>query len=257
MFTDDLIQPDTDKDVSKSCVFDFPDRPPDTLPPEFPPVDPPDCYPYCSSDDWPPFIPPPPPPIVIPPDSFPHDGAGLLWSGSFQIQWQGIIPISTEEGHVAFVLQVIGEDEEDYILDLSYSGPPINSTTYHGAGAIISDYIVKFIKGRFSGGADITGTITTEIDIQKLLDTYPVVNLFQLHCSLQLTAAPDTCTYDINGGFSNDGNPILHSFGYTYFNEPSPPFIIFDYDIYYNRSTGFFSFVTRDGVQQTPTEDIP
>jgi len=58
-------------DTSDSCVFDYPDRPPETLPPVDPPVDPPDCYPYCNNEWWPePEIPPIDP--TIPPGSPPE-----------------------------------------------------------------------------------------------------------------------------------------------------------------------------------------
>lgn len=70
MFTEDIQILESDKDVSKSCIFDFPDRPPDTLPPQYPPVDPPPCYPSCPPDDWPPPVPPTPPPL--PPGVIPH-----------------------------------------------------------------------------------------------------------------------------------------------------------------------------------------
>lgn len=61
MFTEDLEVSGIDKDSSKSCIFNWPDRPPETLPPQYPPIDPPACYPYCSFDDWPPILPPEPP----------------------------------------------------------------------------------------------------------------------------------------------------------------------------------------------------
>lgn len=74
MYLEDLILPDTDKDTSKSCVFGFPDRPPDSLPPDPIPINPPVCFPYCAGDDWPPDFPPFPSP-VIPPGTTPQ-GAG-------------------------------------------------------------------------------------------------------------------------------------------------------------------------------------
>lgn len=51
----------TGKDTSRSCIFDFPDRPVDSLPPNLPPALPPD-FPYDPLDDWPnlPILPPVP-----------------------------------------------------------------------------------------------------------------------------------------------------------------------------------------------------
>lgn len=56
------------KDMSKSCVFDFPDRPIDSFPPNFPPGIPPVLYPYDPKDDWPPI----PPEIIPTPGIDPH-----------------------------------------------------------------------------------------------------------------------------------------------------------------------------------------
>jgi hypothetical protein len=55
--TEDLQLLAADKDTSTSCVFEFPDRPVDSLPPEYPPGTPPEQYPYNPVDDWP-YIPP-------------------------------------------------------------------------------------------------------------------------------------------------------------------------------------------------------
>lgn len=60
---------DTGKDTSRSCVFDFPDRPVDSLPPDHPVGPPPDLYPYDPVDDW-------PPPVLPVPGSDPHPTPG-------------------------------------------------------------------------------------------------------------------------------------------------------------------------------------
>lgn len=68
---------DTGKDTSKSCVFDFPDRPVDTLPPNVPPFPPPPTYPYDPVDDWPEIPHDPPVPGDDPiPGSDPHPVPG-------------------------------------------------------------------------------------------------------------------------------------------------------------------------------------
>lgn len=67
MYTEDLQFLKEDKDVSKSCVFDFPDRPIDSLPPDYPPPGNPVDYPYNPIDDWP-FRPDIPPILPFPPD---------------------------------------------------------------------------------------------------------------------------------------------------------------------------------------------
>jgi hypothetical protein len=53
-----------EKDTSRSCIFDFPDRPVRPTPPIDPLGGPPDQYPYDPIWDWPPIDPPP----VVDPD---------------------------------------------------------------------------------------------------------------------------------------------------------------------------------------------
>lgn len=82
--TEDLQLLQSNKDTLESCVFDYPDRPVESLPPEYPPVDPPHNFPNEPELDWP-FIPPedrPDPDFEPPeePDIFPPINPPIIFS---------------------------------------------------------------------------------------------------------------------------------------------------------------------------------
>lgn len=201
MILSDLTQ--VGKDESKSCIFAFPDRPPDTLPPDYPPINPPDCYPYCSNDDWPnPVIPPIYPPGIVPPGTFPivFPTAELKIAVSRSILYHvfpGREALLTAHAYPNLFLSV--ELQGDGIVlvpttDLIFTptnpipgtpGPPV--LTYIGAGEVVGDYL--FLgdaennlesQNKGYGGSITSGFPSPSSLINKLVALYPTVSLFQI-----------------------------------------------------------------------------
>lgn len=88
MYTEDLQFIVENKDTSKSCVFDFPDRPIDSLPPNYPPGTPPPGFPYEPTLDWP-FIPPEERPVVPPPPEVP-DMTGVTFQSHQRVIFEAV-----------------------------------------------------------------------------------------------------------------------------------------------------------------------
>lgn len=216
-FLEDLEQPDTDKDTSKSCVFGWPDRPLDTLPPEYPPVDPPTCYPYCAFDDWPiPPAPPPEPPVEIPPEAIEHDPLLIFnfLSGSI------VVPNFAGVGGAPSVLvEVTGLGS----LAANTPEPRSRPDQYLGGAEIESDYILKVFSntGGWTGGQDLRGFDLNPI---KLLNEFPDIGIFLIQVSMRQfsfaemggTGTIDTFHY-YDGQMVSvfDTNNLIGSVGYT------------------------------------------
>lgn len=194
MYTEDLQDLAADKDVSKSCIFDFPDRPPDTLPPQYPPISPPTCYPWCSFDDWPPPPPPPWPNPIIPPNTygpgFQTTEAGINCSG-------GLVQSSI------FTLRVSISDFGDFTLTSSTS--PTSHNEYHGGLETGPDHILG-LNWFYSG---ILASAGFDIDFNNLLSNLPqpsfqilfYMKLDALHPIIDTQPDNDPIWNTVSGGF--------------------------------------------------------
>lgn len=253
----DLDQPQTDKDTTKSCVFGWPDRPPDTLPPDFPPINPPPCYPYCSFDDWPiPVIPViPPPPAFIPPDTTPH-GLGFVSVGA-NIQIGHFI--STAKSFLTATITGLGTIGGYNPVDVNgfptcFAGLPWTSLCdfgpqYLGGAQTSLDHIAAY-------NLNMTANFIThgfEVDLVKLLAEFSFVQIFLIDIRInQLQAIPPLPLdqWPFEGQPAAIGENGI-SVGYSYHTGPSLP-VEFVYQYYVDRTSGLYSRGLADGVLIPP-----
>lgn len=228
----DLEVPSSDKDTSKSCIFDFPDRPPDTLPPDPPPPTPPLCFPYCPGDDWPPIVPPVPPlpPGVIPPGI---DPIGLGPTVTLDINplgrnieyfvFEGREGLLTNQAHPTLVVSLeLRGDGSTLLSDTIADAPPdaVEVLNYIGAGATELNYLFKTHsltsndpnhKGRFKK------YISTPNFIAKLIFLFPTVDLFEIgvvntDSGLLVAGSPGGSANIVNTNITIGGNDAQDRF---------------------------------------------
>lgn len=178
MLTEDLQFLASDKDTGKSCVFDYPDRPNDSLPPEFPPVDPPNEYPYDPVDDWP-FIPlnirpiPGSDPHPTPPDPIPTHPHTHPRSLIFRLSVGPPSGIGTlSYGQV--VITGIGPFGGPYTIGTSLGA----FYTYYGGANITNCEAVTGIDVVFFGGGFTMLGSETDIVLEKLHQVFPLFTQF-------------------------------------------------------------------------------
>lgn len=170
--TEDLQLLKEDKDVSRSCVFDFPDRPVDSLPPNLPaPGGPPD-YPWNPTFDWPFIFPKPVPgsdPYPTPP------GTVNLGDNFFSIDGGASIVIAPS-GFGVFCKMTVS--------NLGTAGDLTNGSlaVYLGGAGTALDYIASV-----QGGP--TGKLF-DVDFLKLLTAFPGVSTFLIEVQLGQVAKP-------------------------------------------------------------------
>lgn len=230
-----------DKDVSKSCVFGFPDRPPDTLPPHYPPPSPPPCYPYCRFDDWPipidPIIFPPPPP------AYNHGPVTALECSSQCTTGdnQGLSEIPSTILSISGLgsIQIIDNNFTDIIRYLGGERTAENNI------GILSRHLTNNVNLSIDGG----------VNVPKLLITYFSVNVFLITITMQ--AFSDLLTVGQVGHMSSfmDVTGVgISRISYTYayiVGSPLPVNGIFQW--YIHRSLGIYSYALVNGVQLVPT----
>lgn len=179
--TEDLQHLKEDKDSTRSCVFDYPDRPVDSLPPDLPPpgTGPPDL-PYDPTFDWP-FIPVGDRPI---PGSDPHPvppGTINLGDNFFSIDGGTSIVIAPD-GFGVFCKMVVSS--------LGEAGDLSNGVlaVYLGGAGTPSDYIASV-----QGGP--TGKLF-DVDFLKLMTAFPGVATFVIDVQLGQVAKPIGSGFD-------------------------------------------------------------
>jgi hypothetical protein len=130
---------DTGKDTSRSCVFDFPDRPVDSFPPDYPTAPLPPGYPYDPIDDWPPSD-----PNIPIPGSDPHPHPSVFPPVNPPLTFNDLINYETDSQPGFF---------------LGNQDPPLGPSTGHinmsvGSGVIIGDvaFANKFTPRTNAGG---------------------------------------------------------------------------------------------------------
>lgn len=241
MFTEDLQVLATDKDVSKSCIFGFPDRPEDSFPPNFPPIDPPTCYPYCPPDDWPPVIFPPPP--ILPPNVIPHPG---------------FIPVGIN-GSVS-TADVGGFAETPYgSINVTGLGTLtgvfgfIDNTQYLGGEATAEDNIVLL-------GRDYSANVFLEfnfgVDVNKLVSAFPYASLFLIEILCGASSSNPVITHTVplfSSIFNTDNLSIVYSHN-SIAGDPFPNGI---FRWYITRTLELFSYAEVNGVQIFPNIVLP
>lgn len=237
MALEDLQQIDINKDISKSCIFDFPDRPPDSLPPDPPPIDPPICFPYCPSDDWVPPLPPVIPPIlVIPPGVIIHPGinfTGVEFDTSvFNAPPVAIFTLKTE-------VSLLGE-----LTDVSLAHD--THAQYLGGAGTELDNITNLTREFDSGFGKFTFT-----DFIKILAEFPDAYLSirtTLNYAIASPSQPLLPIGDIAIGIANAVEPDTIQYSYTLFYTNNTA--VFDCFIF--RDTSVQSLLLVNGVQVFP-----
>lgn len=231
-----------EKDESKSCVFDFPDRPPDSNPPGPFPIDPPDCFPYCRIDDWPhplpfPWPPPPPPPI--------HHGPGIAsFCSGFTTAGAGGGGLS----HYPSAILTIPGVGQIQIIDDNFS----DLTVYLGGAATLGDHIA-FINRHLT--ANVFLALEIGINVTKLLLAHPEINVFLME--LILGAHSEFPTVIRPGEMASEIDITGGAVSQVVYNFPIDLDMLLPitgtFQWYVHRSLGIYSYAAVDGVPLTPT----
>lgn len=232
--TIDLEDSEPHKDVSKSCVFDFPDRPPDTLPPDYPPLNPPVCYPYCPGDDWP--VPPTPPGVVIPPDAIPL-GPGYTDVEAGFVQERRL---SNGRPYMQVGITGLGDLGSFDGAPFDMSGFPTGPSPLHeylGGAAIDSDHIAEW-----SRSIAFTINYTCDINLVRLLAEVPGINTFLIRISFgQFQADPpiESPGFPFNGSGSSDSSNGVDfpTYSVSLVGDGSSAFV---FEWYLSRSSGLY-----------------
>lgn len=184
MYLEDLGQLASDKDTSKSCIFDFPDRPPPTLPPDYPPINPPDCYPSCPPDDYPPF---PYTPPILPPGVIPHGQVFAIYcvSAAFSNGLGGFSELPFSSVLVGgFSPMSIGSEEF----------PPVFSTVaFYRGGEETHDDNIAFLERNYPFYVGNTPThINFGVNFAKLFTEFLEINLFFIQATVGVESSLPT-----------------------------------------------------------------
>jgi len=116
-------------DVSHSCIFDWPDRPPGSIPPEYiPPGGPPGCHPYCQPPP-PPIIPPGNPPPIHPPGTYPPGNFTLPPNGTYNRSFGGTHTIENFDEAPPGYTQVADDPPTPSQDNVNYLGASISKTS--------------------------------------------------------------------------------------------------------------------------------
>lgn len=236
--TSDLIS--AEKDVSKSCIFGFPDRPPDTLPPHYPPPSPPTCYPYCRIDDWP----PPPTPIIFPPPPPAYNHGPLIAVECSAECDTGAVQGLSE--YPAIILNIPGLGSIQ-IIDNHFT----DVTRYLGGTRTAENHIASLNRHLTS---NVFLSILGGVNVPKLLITYLSVNVFLITFTMQ--AFSDLLTVGQVGQMSSSMDVTgvgVSNISYIYhfiIGNPLPINGIFQW--YVHRSLGIYSYAAVNGIQLVP-----
>lgn len=182
------------RDVSHSCVFDFPDRPGRPIPPSPGGFPPPTCFPYCPID-WQPPPPdhyPPPPPGILP---------GSVDQGVRDGVWIG----------VDFTRSYLRVDLSGFAVLGDYDdGPTPLSVTQYVGGSFFTNWVAKWrrnIHGETAVGGEDTQVLHTlkqfVVDFNQLALAHPSVNLFTVKAEVAAHRFPgfpqnSICTANID-----------------------------------------------------------
>jgi len=245
------------KDTSHSCVFDFPDNPPDPIPPPPGHGSPPGCYPYCSIDDWPPPFPVPPPHPGLPPNAVPH-GIGRL-RGNFTMD--GLAINSPPDGiFLNANLEVIVQGVDSY-TDSDFATVR-NEQKFIVIGSTTETAIAYLLSSTFGGtgwppGQGPSYERANVFDSVNLLDQFPVPESFiTTFNGSQTQVVPPSFEYARKGRlfvsfflYDEDDNPVK---SITY---PTTNLRIYTalLSIYTFRDNFSASILVVNGVQLTPT----